>query len=249
MIAAGSLEYAHARIWARHGERPDEATWRRIETTRDGGAVLEIARAGALARWLAGLGPTADVHGIERSLRGHWREQVAELASWLPERWQPAVDWCGTLIDLPLLQHLARGDPPPSWLADEAHLAALADGRLAPSDPVRRLLDAARADPGALLPAWHAEWLRRLPGATGLAVAAQLGPLLADHAAAFAAPATVDGWALRRTLQRRLDLLLRRTVGEPTEAFVHLALSALEFERLRGELLQRAAFPRRLLAS
>lgn len=45
MIAAGSLEYAQARIWARHGQRPDEGWWRRIETTREPLALLEQLRA------------------------------------------------------------------------------------------------------------------------------------------------------------------------------------------------------------
>lgn len=249
MIGAGSLDYAHARIWARHGQRPDEALWRRIETTRDGAAVLELARGSALARWLAGVGPTLDVHGIETTLRRQWREQVAELASWLPPQWTAAVDWCAWLLELPALQHLARGGAALPWMAGDAWL-----GGLVGDDPVhapaRRLLDAARADPQALLRLWRLQWLLLLPrGGAGRSVAEQLGPMMAAHEAAFAAPATVDGWALRRGLQRRLELLLRRTVGEPTSAFVHLALSALEFERLRGELLRRAAFPQRPLAS
>jgi hypothetical protein len=72
MIDAGSLELAHARIWARHGERPDEALWRRIEAAREFAAVLDIARGSALARWLEGLGRT-DMHAIELALRCRWR--------------------------------------------------------------------------------------------------------------------------------------------------------------------------------
>ena len=49
----------------------------------------------------------------------------------------------------------------------------------------------------------------------------------------------------KRQLQARLILLLRRTLAEPATAFIYLALSALEFERVRGELLRRAAFPQR----
>jgi hypothetical protein len=47
---------------------------------------------------------------------------------------------------------------------------------------------------------------------------------------------------LRRALQARLSLLLRRATLEPAAAFIHLALSALELERLRGELLVRKLF-------
>jgi hypothetical protein len=77
----------------------------------------------------------------------------------------------------------------------------------------------------------------------------QLLPLLEDHRRAFAAPHTVDGWALRRELQARLVLLLRRHAVEPVEAFAYLALCAVELERLRGEITRRAAFPQRELAA
>jgi hypothetical protein len=110
---------------------------------------------------------------------------------------------------------------------------------------MRSLLDTARTGPHELLPLWRAEWRRRLPLAAGSqGIDTHLAPLLAQHAGAFAAPQAVDGWALRRQLQSRLVLLLRRTLVEPVTAFVYLALSALECERLRGELVRRAAFPR-----
>jgi hypothetical protein len=38
-------------------------------------------------------------------------------------------------------------------------------------------------------------------------------------------------------------------VLDPAAAFVFLALSALDVERLRGELVRRAAFPRAPLAT
>jgi len=40
----------------------------------------------------------------------------------------------------------------------------------------------------------------------------------------------------------RLSLLWRRAALEPAAAFIHLVLSALELERLRGELLGRRLF-------
>lgn len=246
MIAAGSLEYAHARIWARHGQRPDDATWRRIEATRELAALLELARGSSLACWVEGVGPGADVHAIEAAVRRHWRERVAEVASWMPPAWSRAILWCGVLVDLPLLQHLARGGAALPWLAEDAQLRALVDGSLAAPAPEATLLEAARNDPQRLLPLWRLAWQRCLPRAAGRqAIEARLVPLLTAHAAAFGSPQTVDGWALRRSLQARLILLLRRTLAEPATAFIYLALSALEFERVRGELLRRAAFPQR----
>lgn len=257
MIAAGSLEYSHARIWARFGQRPGEGLWRRIETTRDLAAVLELARASALACWVEGIGPAAGAHGIEQSLRRHWRERVAELATWMPLAWAAAIEWCAVLADLPAFQHLARAGAPLPWMAADARLRVLLDGAVGadggssgkgePSEAqaMRAVLAGARADPQGLLRLWRAEWRHRLPpAAASRVIDTQLVPLLAQHASAFAAPQAVDGWALRRRLQSRLVLLLRRSLVEPVTAFAYLALSALECERLRGELVRRAAFPR-----
>lgn len=246
MIAAGSLEYAQARIWARHGQRPDEGWWRRIETTREPAALLEQLRATPLAAWLAGVGPMADMHVIELAMRRHWRERVAEIVAWMPPAWSPALAWCAVLVDLPALQHLARGGAALPWMADDPTLRGLDDDAVRHADALRALLDAARHDPQCLLPLWRRAWQQRLPrGAPGRAGVQRLLPLLEDHAAAFGAPAAVDGWALRRRLQERLILLLRRSLGEPVTAFVYLALSALDFERVRGELQRRVAFPNR----
>ena len=245
MIAAGSVEYAHARIWARHGARPDETLWRRIETTRDLGAVLDLARTGTLARWIEGIGPAAGVHAIEAALRRHWHERVAEVVAWMPPAWGDAIAWCGVLVELPAWQHLARGAPALPWMADDARLNPQAPAG-SPLASAVELLQAARADPQNVLPLWLVEWRRRLPRTAGRGgIERRLLPLLAAHAAAFGAPQAVDGWALRRALRARLVLLLRRALVEPVTAFVYLALSALEFERLRGELVPRAAFPHR----
>lgn len=244
MKCAGSLEYAHARIGARWGARADEALWLRIETTRDLAGVLALARGSALACWLDGLGPVegqagptgpAAAHLIEHTLRRAWRARVAELAAWLPPAWQPALEWCAWLVDLPLAQALARGEPAPAWAAEAAMPAALQD--------------AARAAPERTLAAWLALWRARLPGGVGgsgsTALVRELVPLLQAHVAALGAPGLVDAWGPRRALHARLAALLRRHVGEPVAAFAYLALSALELERLRGELVRRAAFPQR----
>jgi hypothetical protein len=44
-------------------------------------------------------------------------------------------------------------------------------------------------------------------------------------------------------------LLWRRHPAEPMGGFIHLALTAIEGERLRGEWVRRAAFPDRGLAA
>jgi hypothetical protein len=47
----------------------------------------------------------------------------------------------------------------------------------------------------------------------------------------------------RRALSSRLIALYRRAMLDPAAVFIFLALSALDIERLRGELVRRAIFP------
>jgi hypothetical protein len=226
----GSLELAHARIAARWGARPDDAQWRRIEATHDLEAVLALARSTSLVQWLGGIEAGTGLHAAEQVLRERWRRRVDEVAAWMPSAWQPSLRWCAELIDLPGLQPWAPRRPRPAWATPDA--AADVDGG------------------AALLARWLDRWRRWLPrhGARA-AIERQLLPLLEGHRRAFAAPQTVDGWALRRELQGRLVLLLRRHAGEPVEAFAYLALCAIELERLRGEITRRAAFPSRDLTA
>ena len=94
--------------------------------------------------------------------------------------------------------------------------------------------------------AWGDEWSRRVPRGSG----AEHGPLadcarlLIAHRAALADSSASDGISMRRALVARLSVLYRRATLDPAAAFIFLALSALDLERLRGELLRRALFPR-----
>ncbi|MDE2360040.1 MAG: hypothetical protein KGL70_11725 [Betaproteobacteria bacterium] len=236
MIEAGSLEYAHARLSARFGERTDEATWRRIETTRGLVPMLDAARASPLAAWVAGIAPGAGPHAVERAMRAHLHERVAAIAAWMPPTWRASVEWCSVLVDLPLLQCLSRGGTSPRWLDD--------------GSPERRRALAAFpavrvADPDRLGSAWREEWQRRLPGGhERFALLCEFVRLVGLHLATFADPQLIDGWAERRRLQSRLVRLFRRATLDPAAAFIFLALSALDFERLRGEILRRVVFPR-----
>jgi len=255
VIEAGSLDYAHARLGARFGARPAELDWRRIEMIRDIGAMLDAARASPLGAWLGEIGPDADAHAIELALRAHLRERVTAVATWMPPVWRPSIAWCALWVDLPVLQHLARGGNPPPWLRADPLAAELREGGAVQGDPVRggmgpaALLAAGKADPDRIASLWRAEWVRRLPVRIAASVLlADLDRVLTSHLAAFREPLQAEGWSLRRALHARLTQLFRRAILDPAEAFIFLALSALDCERLRGELLRRAVFPRLPLA-
>jgi hypothetical protein len=255
MIECGSLEYAQARIGARHGERLREADWHRIEVLRDLRPLLELARGTALRPWLAGIDADSSVHRVEAALRERWRAVVAEVAGWMPAAWRPALAWWAVLPDLAPLQHLARGEEPAAWMRDddawrelgasapEARAARLADGPLA-------VLAAAWPEPQTLPRVWQAEWQRRWPEQPRDAgdMLERLGRVLLEHQRAFAVATSGQGWLLRGSLRAQLALLLRRAALHPAAAFIHLALCALDLERLRAELVRRIVFARWVIA-
>ena len=256
MIDAGGLEYAHARLSARNGERPREADWQRIEVARELAAALDAASATRLRHLVAGITPSQGAHDIEARLRGRWRALVAEVAAWMPGEWWASLAWCAVLVDLPALQYLMRGGRALPWMredpiyrylcADDAatRTSALLANPLAPLAP-------AWSGPERLFAAWRAEFVRRLPRhrLAGTPLLERLVAMLEQHVAAFARAASSDGWPLRRALQARLAALFRRATLDAAEAFAFLALAALDIERLRGELVRRAAFPQSLLAA
>jgi len=251
MIEAGSLEYAHARLGARFGARPDELAWRRIEMIRDVGGMLDAARASPLSVYLGEIGPDADAHAIELALRALLRERVRAIAAWMPPEWRAAIEWCALLPELPLLQHLARGGTPPPWLRDDPLGAALRDCGCGPvaAGPAF-LLAEGKLNPDRIAVTWFAEWQRRLPVPVAASpFLSDVVRLLMEHAAAFREPLQIEGWTLRRALHARLTQLFRRATLTPAAAFIFLTLSALDVERLRGELLRRVVFPRLPLAS
>jgi hypothetical protein len=136
-------------------------------------------------------------------------------------------------------------------LRDDPLGAALRDGESAHADAGPAfLLAEGKRDPDRIAAAWRAEWLRRLPVPVAASpFLADVVSLLSEHAVAFRDPLQVEGWTLRRALHARLSQLFRRAMLTPASAFIFLALSALDCERLRGELLRRVVFPRLPLAS
>jgi len=219
--SVGSLPYALARLGARHGQRPDEAAWRRIEGLRGYAPALEETRRTALRAWLVGITADSSASQVEGTLRVQAQSMVHEVADWMDPAWRAAVEWCAVLPDLAALQHVARGGAAPTWL-DAA--------------PEGLALD----HPRALGQAWFAEWQRRLPRRADIEGEDDALPAFA----ALLRQQLAGGLAQRAALRARLILLLRRAGLQPAAVFIHLALSALDWERLRAELLRRAWFPR-----
>lgn len=254
MIDSDAIEYAQARLQARFGARPDAAAWRRIETIRELPALFEMARTTAFRPLVAGLAPDQPAHTLEGGLRAHWRDLAREVTGWLPGPWQRAAEWFARIPDLPVIEHLLRGGAAPAWMRDDPVFGALAD-----ADPHARRHMVAEgalaglevdfsADPGptALAEAWVAVLRARLPDAAGdeaLHLDA-LGRLLSQHRHAIVAAQPGEAEGLRRSLAARLELLFRRAALTPAAGFCYLALAALDFLRLRGEIVRRAALPR-----
>jgi hypothetical protein len=143
----------------------------------------------------------------------------------------------------PVLQQYAEADA-------DARRAALRNG------PLRAVVEAieARSAEGAartLGPAeavartvWRSEWARRWPevGSDDAAALEALAQLFERHLPRFVELAAEEAWALRRDLERAVAARFRRHAETPVAAFAWVALVALDLERLRGELVVRAAF-------
>jgi hypothetical protein len=216
----GSLPFALARLAARHGQRPDEAAWRRVEGLRGFAPALEEARRTALRSWLVGITADSGAAQVEATLRSHARAWAHEVADWMDPAWREAIVWCALLPDLAALQHVARGGAAPAWLAERPHWPAL-------------------DQPDTLGEGWFAEWQQRLPRRLDIEGEDDALPAFA----ALLRQQLATGLGQRAALQARLTLLLRRATLQPAAVFIHLALSALDWERLRAELLRRAWFP------
>lgn len=241
--------YAQARLQSRYGERVGEGAWQSLYSLIGLDAWLEQARATALRRWLVSITPTTGVHDIERLLRTRMRDTVAGVALWAPAAWRPAVQWTGMLIDLPAVAGLLEGQAAPGWMLADPRYRALAVAepavrvRLLAQGPLAPLATALASKRGSSGSGWRRwwvdEWRQRFPHREP-----QLERLARDldvHVQRMTDTAT-DGWAARRELAERAGHLFRRGFLTPLAVFAFLLLQALEFERVRAEILKRALF-------
>lgn len=249
MLRDGDLEYALARVHARQGARPTESEWRRLESSRDLPHYLEALRSSSLARWSNRLDPAWDGHGLERELRADWRDYVDAVASWHPRVWQPWLGWLAWLPTLTLLAQLARDEPAPGWL-----LADPLFGPLTLGDPVRRGLAIQLTPLRPLAPGigdgqplgelWWTHWKKLAPPMPA-DTRALLDWLIEQFMHFIDALAAADSsLTARAALAAALNRVFRAGAATAIASCSHLALVALDLERLRGGLISR-----RLLAS
>jgi hypothetical protein len=243
--------YVQARLQARYGRHPDEATWDHLHGAVELASFLDRARGTNLAPWVANFCTTSSVHEMESGLRSQFRALIDEVTGWCPREWRATVRWVKCLLDLPALYYIMQGRPAFGWMRDDPGLQpyviedAAARRRALSRLDAAPLLDAFEAGKPLML-AWIDEWRSRWPGARARE-RAQLeeltGSLLA-HLRTFASAPPGQGWSARKELRKRVQLSFRRYLLQPAAAFSYLALVALDLERLRAELVSRELFQR-----
>jgi hypothetical protein len=240
--------YVQARLQARHGERLQEGEWHALEAARSIEHYLERARGSPLRRLTDRVNGRMSAHAIERALRAAWRAYVAEVAGWVPREWQPAVLWTAHLADLPGLDALLRGETP-GWTQHEPALFHAAD-----RDPQFRVahlensplapLVAAAATERSLTARWHNHWRALWPGrAAETRRLTAFADVIQRHVERLAMAGSQESSVPhRQELASHLARMFRRNSASPVAVFCHLALVALDLERLRGGLSRRRLF-------
>ena len=244
MSAGCRFAYAQARVQAQYAELPTEADWRRLSAARTLSGWLEEARSGALKRWVKGFSAHSDSHDLERGVRAQFVETVEQVASYLPRPWHEAVSWCRWLPLLGLFDHLHAGGTLPDWVVRDPRLALLLDddGGLDPSALASQGIGGLlQGDAGrAWLAQWRRSWPRCKPAYLEAVDALALRCL--THLRDFREAPPDKAWSLRQGLRERLRFEFHLYLLQPASAFIFLAVVALDLERLRRALLDRALF-------
>ena len=176
------------------------------------------------------------------------RNRLDEVTGWIALEWRPAVRWGGRLLDLPALRHLLAGEPAPAWLRDDPQLRAFASEHAAirldsmlQSD-CRPLAQAWQAGM-PLLEAWIRQWRSLWPKDAGERRGMdELCRMLRQEMLARQRRTAAHHQKEFEALQAGLVGAFRRYSFLPAAAFLHLALTSLELNRLRGDLLVRRLF-------
>jgi hypothetical protein len=251
MSSVTDFAYAQARLQARHAARPDAATWRRLAGFGDRLRFLQHARTTRLRPWVQQFSSRTDIHELELSIRSQFRQSISEVASWQPRPWRKAVSWTAQLLDLPALQHLLLGNPPPVWIGKDPVLRpfAMADMRQrlqALEDSEYAPLVRGWQNGTPLLDSWLTSWRSLWPESPSKFVR-PLDQLIDQFQQLVIVPGTEDGTGHHtldgEQLADKLTYAFRRCSHQPATAFLHLAMVALDLQQLRAALLRRTLFP------
>ena len=250
MSGSPRWSYVQARLQARHSERLQETDWRAIEAARSIDQFIERARVSRLRRFTERVQARTSSHAIERMLRDAWRSYVTEVAGWVPAAWRQAVMWTSYFPDSPIIDALLRSEAP-VWIEQASIFAQLAetDLRKRSAALTNSLLDplvASGAREETIAARWYTHWHSLWPQRR---VADHKSALLELAATINAHVERLDRAGMqetsapyRRDLAHTLTRIFRRHGGSPAAVFCHLALVALELERLRGDLVRRRLF-------
>jgi hypothetical protein len=249
MSSTVSFAYAQGRLQARYGERPDEHVWRRLHSIGELGSYLQVARQTSLRKWVLGISPTHDSHDIELALRQKFRNHIDEVANWPPQPWRATLQWIKCLPDLPAIQHLLGGGTATAWMQRDPVLAELTNtgaimGRYTPRASGCVLLAEYHSQGDTLFQGWLQHWggLRPRKGRADAHFNQGLNHLETLLRAQLEPPQGMTTPLSREALANSLRTAFRRYSFQPAAACAYLALTALDLERLRGDLLQRALF-------
>ena len=248
MSLEGNIEYALTRVQSQYGSRPDMSEWRRLEASHDLGQYLEGTRSSIFGPWVSSLDRNRDAHAIERTLRGAWRSYVRTVAAWHPRRWQPWLTWLEWLPTLGFIARLERAGPVPAWLLADPILGAAARGAsaerpVAVKGTALAVFEPAIAGRVPLAELWLARWRELRPQVDAFTEQrlAAVCRTVQEHARMLTLEGA-DAVALRDQLRERLNTLFRTAAGTVVATLCHLTLMALDFERLRGGLVNRSLF-------
>lgn len=245
MSSAPRWSYVQARLQARNGDLLTDLDWHALESAKSIEHFIDRTRATSLRRYTAPLNAAMTSHAVERLLRQAWRAYVAEIADWVPADWRAAVLWVAVLADLPAVDALLKGAGA-AWIAQDPVLADLADAD-------RRAAAFTKSQLAPLLPAesreakigarWSMHWRALWPAGTRDKGLDRFVATVATHYDLLARASERQSSApYRRDLAQKLTRLFRRHGASPVAVFAHLALVALELERLRGNLVRRLLF-------
>ena len=241
--------FAQARIQAAYSALPHEEHWDQLRGARNLSAYLEEARNGPFRLWVRGYSAQSEPHVIERGLRMLFIERVEQTCAVVPWQWRPMLMHWRWVPYLPIIAGLGPGQPMPAWTALDAVLGCLTPdpgglpSQVSSCDQLAELMMFA-GDPDALAAFWLQRWYSSLGhlGQGSRANVTDLAEQLMQHLNDGGTDDHGDAWRMRRELREHLRAQFHRVVMRPLVALIYLSLLALDLERLRRALVDRALF-------